>query len=276
MSVKNVVKVMNFHSLLRVNSARNRVKQAHNYERELKYVISSIVNNRIFNQEKVSLSFPKNTKELNIYIGSDLGFCTNFNSDIIAYLKKDDNRNDKIIIGKKIKTKVKNTVLYIDKEAFPKEFDKIFDVVLDGVLNKKYSKINIIYIHYYNLNNQNVIKRTILPFDFEDELSKEVSKKMRINDDYVVEGDLMFIIWSLISTYVSTEIKIAEAWSWASENVKRQAFTSESLKKIEEKEEEDLRKEKKEIKKKKFEELVENTNKKIARKRKEENLWLEE
>lgn len=276
MSVKNVVKVMNFHSLLRVNSARNRVKQAHNYERELKYVISSIVNNRIFNQEKVSLSFPKNTKELNIYIGSDLGFCTNFNSDIIAYLKKDDNRNDKIIIGKKIKTKVKNTVLYIDKEAFPKEFDKIFDVVLDGVLNKKYSKINIIYIHYYNLNNQNVIKRTILPFDFEDELSGEDSKKMRINDDYVVEGDLMFIIWSLISTYVSTEIKIAEAWSWASENVKRQAFTSESLKKIEEKEEEDLRKEKKEIKKKKFEEIVENTNKKIARKRKEENLWLEE
>ena len=153
-----------------------------------------------------------------------------------------------------------------------KEFDKIFDIVLDGVLNKRYSKINIVYIHYYNLNNQKVIKRTILPLDSNDKLGLEEEKDMRLNDDYVVEGDLMFIIWSLISTYVSTEIKIAEAWSWASENVKRQSFTNESLKKIEEREEENLRKEKKEIKQKKFEDIVENTNKKITKKRKEENL----
>ena len=93
MSVKNVVKVMNFHSLLRVNDARKKVEQAHNYERELKYVITSIINNRIFNQEKVSLNLSKNDKELNIYIGSDLGFCTNFNSDIVTFIKKDDDKN---------------------------------------------------------------------------------------------------------------------------------------------------------------------------------------
>ena len=269
MSVKNVVKVMNFHSLLRVNDARKKVEQAHNYERELKYVITSIINNRIFNQEKVSLNLSKNDKELNIYIGSDLGFCTNFNSDIVTFIKKDDDKNDKIVIGKKIHCKAENIVLYMDKEVFPKEYDKIFDIVLDGVLNKKYSKINIIYIHYYNLNNQSVIKRTILPLDFDDELNKEDKRKQHIEDDYVVEGDLMYIIWNLISTYVSTEIKIAEAWSWASENVKRQAFTNESLKKIEEREEIQARKDRKEAKKKTFKIIVEANNKKIANKRKE-------
>ena len=44
---------------------------------------------------------------------------------------------------------------------------------------------------------------------------------------FTAEGDLFFIIWNLISSYVTMEIKIAEAWSWASENVKRQAFTND-------------------------------------------------
>ena len=53
---------MNFHALLRVNDARKKVEKAFNYERELKYVIATIVNNRIFNQENLSLDFSKNEK----------------------------------------------------------------------------------------------------------------------------------------------------------------------------------------------------------------------
>ena len=37
MSIKNTVKVMNFHALLRVNNARKNVDHAFNYERNLKY-----------------------------------------------------------------------------------------------------------------------------------------------------------------------------------------------------------------------------------------------
>ena len=35
MEVKNTVKVMNFHALLRVNNARRRVDDAFRYEREV-------------------------------------------------------------------------------------------------------------------------------------------------------------------------------------------------------------------------------------------------
>ena len=266
MSVKKVVKVMNFHSLLRVNSARRKVEQAHKYEKQLKSVISSIINNRIFIQEKVSLKLNKDAKELNIYIGSDFGFCANFNSDVIDLLKTDDDENDKIIIGKRVKANVKNVIMYMDKEEFPSKSSKIFDIVLDGVLNYKYSKINIIYIHYYNLNRQEILKRTILPFDFNDELD-EIDTKL--NDDFSIEGDIVFIIWSLISIYVSTEIKIAEAWSWASENVKRQTFTNESLKHIDDMEAEKARIARKISKQKQFRVIVEANNKKIANKRKE-------
>ena len=70
MGVKNTVKVMNFHALLRVTDARDRVNDAFRYERELKYIISSIVNNRIFKQEHVSLDIDDEGVELNIYLGS--------------------------------------------------------------------------------------------------------------------------------------------------------------------------------------------------------------
>jgi len=265
MRVKKVVKVMNFHSLLRVNNARRKVEQAYLYEKELKSVIASIVNNRIFLQEKVSLNLNKSAKQLNVYIGSDYGFCSNFNSDVIDLLKTDDKENDKIIIGKRINIPVDNVIMYMDKEDFPINSSKIFEIVLDGVLNNKYSKINIIYIHYYNLNHQEILKRTILPVNFDDAFDE---MDANVNDDFAVEGDIIFIIWSLISIYVSTEIKIAESWSWASENVKRQMFTNESLKHIDNMEEEKTKADRKLRKQKQFEIIVEANNRKIANKKK--------
>ena len=66
MSVKNVVKVMNFHSLIRVNNARKRVTEAYAYENELKTIISAIVNNRIFKEDHLSIKMAKGKKELNV------------------------------------------------------------------------------------------------------------------------------------------------------------------------------------------------------------------
>ena len=129
MSVKNVVKVMNFHSLIRVNAARRKVTEAYAYENELKTIISTIVNNRIFKEENLSIKMANGKKELNVYIGSDLGFCASFNADIISILKEDDPKNDKIIIGKKINVVNDNVLLFMNKEDFPNEYDKIFEIV---------------------------------------------------------------------------------------------------------------------------------------------------
>lgn len=263
MSVKNVVKVMNFHSLIRVNAARRKVTEAYAYENELKTIISTIVNNRIFKEENLSIKMASGKKELNVYIGSDLGFCASFNADIISILKEDDPKNDKIIIGKKINVVNDNVLLFMNKEDFPNEYDKIFEIVLDGVLHKKYSSLNVIYIHYNNLNNQVVMKKKILPLEID-------NSGIDVENDFSSEGDLLFIIWNLVSLYVTTEIKIAEAWSWASENVKRQAFTNESLKKIDEREEINTKRVRKENNIERFKTIVESINKRTMKKNKEE------
>lgn len=270
MSVKNTVKVMNFHALLRVPEARKKVDLAFEYERELKYIISSIINNRIFKQERLSLELDETAKELNIYIGSDLGFCANFNSNIMNYLKTDNERNDKIIIGKKIRLSVDNEILFISNEEFEDKFDDIFNIVLDGLLDYRYSKINLIYTHYYNISRQEIVKRTILPFDYGgDILDEEDRKEISKLDDFVVEGDLNYIIWNLISIYITMEIRIAKAWSYATENVQRQTFTDNSLKKIEDREDQQKKEELKLKKAEAFKTIVEMNNRKIRMKKEE-------
>ena len=264
MIVKNVVKVMNFHSLLRVNEARKRVEWAQEYEGRLRQAVSEIVNNRIFRQENLSLKMRKDAKELNIYIGSDFGFCADFNVAVKRYLVEDNPENDKVVVGNKISGDFENLLLAISNEDFHKRRGEIDKLVLDGVLADKYSKVNVIYMHYYNMSKQEVVKKTILPFDYQEGISKPEDE---IEEDYVVEGRLKYIIWNLVTLYASQEIYIAEAWSWASENVKRQAFTSESLKKIEDIEIETARNERKKRRAEEFLEIVNMNNAKLLQKR---------
>lgn len=266
MSVRNIVKVMNFHSLLRVNEARRKVIAAQDYEDHLSKIISAILTNRNFNKDYnlLKLNNSENAPELNIFIGSDLGFCSSFNSDVIKQIKDDDPKNYKIIIGKRIKINADNVILYSDKEKFAAFEDQMHTEILELLSNQKIKGINIIYIHYYNLNKQALSKKKLLPVDF----TNEDNDKNKL-DDYSVEGDIIDILWNLISFYVKTEISIAEAWSWASENVERQNFTSESLKKIDEQTEIRMKAERKEQKKEVFKEIVELNNKKNFEKLKE-------
>ena len=66
------------------------------------------------------------------------------------------------------------------------------------------------------------------------------------------------------------EIRIAKAWSYASENVLRQSFTNNSLNKIEENEEEQKKSVRKAKKAKSFKIIVENNNRKLRGKKEEE------
>ena len=81
-----------------------------------------------------------------------------------------------------------------------------------------------------------------------------------------MEGDANRILYNLLTSYVNYEVKIAEVNSYASENIYRQNSTSESLKKIEEIEAEQLVQIRKERVAKEFEKVIDNFTKKMAKK----------
>ena len=117
MKIKNVIKVMNFHALLRVDSSKKTAEKYFEYEKSITDFMDNILNNRnlILDQKIVKLN--KKAKPLNIYIGNDLGFCGGFNTNVNSFSKKEKD-TDKIIIGKKITLNKENVKMSMTKEEY--------------------------------------------------------------------------------------------------------------------------------------------------------------
>lgn len=255
MKVKSVVKIMNFHSLLRVNSARKKAEKLNKYEFELSSMIDAILNNRNLMLDKKSLVPPKNKNDLIIYIGSDYGFCSNFNTAINNIISNDI-KNDKIIIGKKLTKNTQNIIKSLDKEMFYNNSVYINNYILDSLLSFKYSSIKVVYNHYYNINKLELVEKVIFPLS----PKEEIKIKNKHLEDFVIEGDINDILINLISLYIGYEIQIAESSSWAAENIMRQMVTKESLNKIEKIDEKKKNLERKIKKSNDFRKIIENSN----------------
>ena len=82
MKIKNVVKVMNFQALLRMDKALKEADKYRNVGKEVTDILSRIMYNKNLILDKKILFPDANLPELNIYIANDYGFCGNFNSGI--------------------------------------------------------------------------------------------------------------------------------------------------------------------------------------------------
>lgn len=253
-SIKNIVKVMNFHSLIRVDKARKTAEKYFLIEKELTKMIGQLVYNRNLNLDKKILKANENGVTLNIYIGSDLGFCGNFNYQLQKAIKNDPD-SEKIIIGKKIFPENKEKIkLIMTKEEFYHKYSKVENIIYDYIMNGNLKEINVLYNHYYNINTIKFENKKLFPVV----LDESIKQKLVLNIDYIIETDIYRVITSMIALYICYQINILESNSWASENVMRQQITNESIDKISSIEEEKERVERKEKKYEAFKKQINN------------------
>ncbi|HIT24345.1 MAG TPA: F0F1 ATP synthase subunit gamma [Candidatus Faecimonas intestinavium] len=253
-SVKNIVKVMNFHALIRVEKARHVAEGYFSIEHELTRMIYQIVHNKNLNLDKKVLLTNKNGVVLNIYIGNDLGFCGNFNHQLQQVIRE-DSESIKVVVGKKIFSKSDSNIkMFITKESFFDDYPRLEQLIYDYVDKKELKEINVIYNHYYNVNDIRFEKKQLFPV----ELSDNEQEGINLNVDFAVEADIYKVLTSMISLYICYQIKILESNSWASENVMRERVTRESIDKIEELEEEKLQIEMKNKKYQAFKKQINN------------------
>lgn len=253
MRVKNVVKVMNFHALLRVDSAKRDAERYIFMQNELSKMIDTIINNRNIILDKKALNANNNGKILNIYYGSDFGFCGNLNSVINTELLK-DTTSDKIVVGRKLRKNVPNTVMQMSREDLEYHMDNIENVICDGIRYTTFKEINIIYFQYKSVSEMQMVKRKIFPM----EMKKGDND---YTDDFSYVGRIEDILFNVVTTYLCYELRLANINCKASENIMRQNVTSESLKKIDEYEEEKEKNIRKIKKQKNFQKVVENYSK---------------
>lgn len=248
-NIRNIVKVMNFHSLVRVDKAKKNSEKYFIIENELKDFIYKIIYNKNLSLDKKSYMPNKDGFILNIYIGNDLGFCGNFNSQLTSSMKNDKD-SKKILIGKKIIRKTDDVILNITKEEFYRDFSKIEEIIYKNIFSNKIKEINVLYNKYYTVNDIRFEKVRLFPIDSNGDSNLKV--------DYVIETDINELIANLLALYLCYEIKIIESNSWASENVMRQTITKESLKKLDEIEEDKTRRIRKEKNSESFKRQINN------------------
>ena len=251
-SLKKVVKVMNFHSLLRVDKAKAKANELMNVSSELTKLMARIMYNKNLILDKNILVPDKSKPKLSIYIASDYGFCGNFNAMINSQILKDENCY-KIIIGKQIKYRDNLTILSIDKKSFYDEFGKIEKIIREAILNLSYSEINVYYNHYYNSTTFNFLSRKVFPIEFEGEYYE--------GEDFTLETNVHKMLSSMMSFYICYELKMYEKNCYAAENIKRSVITKLSLNKLDEIEEENKAKEIKEKNEETILKTVENYKK---------------
>ncbi len=231
-NIKNIVKVMNFHSLVRVDKAKREANKYSGVEDSLCRILYQITNNTNLKLDKKILLQNEEGINLDIYMGNDLGFCGDFNYKLQKQLKENKN-NYKIVIGKKLSSIDDDKILLkIEKRRFLDDYYKIDNLIKEYVYNKKVNEINVYYNHYYNVNDIKFEKRRMFPIDI------GTYDDVDLNVDFVIETDVNELISNIISRTICYQIKIFESNSFASENVMREKITNESLDKLNKLEEE--------------------------------------
>jgi ATP synthase F1 gamma subunit len=256
MNVKNVVKVMNFHSLLRVDRSRKSAKTYAYLGDTVSEMIDNIVNNRNIMLDYKFFRVNEEMPVLNIYLGGDMGFCGNLNSSVNRQVWADENAY-KIIIGKKIRASKEDDKVLISmtRESFKEDNSYVLEILKDAFLNKKYSKINLIYNHYYNSSELEFMVKQLFP------MPKHLYSENNYQDDFAYEGDIETILTQLVLLYFQYELSIAFEVSSAALNITRQNSTTESLKRIDEREEMLWNKQIRETREKEFGKVLDNYTK---------------
>lgn len=254
MDERVIVKVMNFHSLIRVDKARRKAEKYTKLESEVSSMIDVIVNNRNFILDQSVLKMDETKPKLNIYFGSDYGFCGSINSSINKKFVE-DSTSDKIVVGKKLREPNQGLLLKMDREQFLSNYKQIKSLIYQSITGRKHSEINVIYHHFHNTSDIKLVTKKIYPIE------KQLKATERYKEDYYVEGDPNQILLNLITSYLDYEIQVAQVNSYASENIIRQNATTDSLIKIDEREEQQQIIGKKKEKEQEFRKIIDSYTK---------------
>lgn len=262
MSLKNVVKVMNFHSLLRVERSRKEAKKYTAMEDMVLDMLDNILNNRNIQMDVKSLQMDPGKPQLTIFMGSDLGFCGNLNN-LVRKTRTDERKNGdqkalNVIIGRKLNTlKDNETILYQTREEFDESHKELLDLLSKGIREKQYSQIRLVYNHYRNTTQIDFVDKVIFPIP----QTTLTTGGRKYKEDFIFEGDMQTLLVDLVDLYLQYEMEIAAQVSFAAENITRQNITTESLKKIDERDQEALQEERRMQKDKEFAKVLDNYTK---------------
>ncbi|AKX33717.1 F0F1 ATP synthase subunit gamma [Spiroplasma litorale] len=205
-STKDIGKITGAMELVATAKLKKISKRLGNTQSYLKevyevfnYIISHTSDSKFMRKKDQEIK-----KTLWIIIGSNLGLCGGYNSNIIKLFKKNVKQTDLVLpIGNKIfnYSKANNYNIYkklsnIDVDFSNEQSRELSIWLLENYLKKEFDSIKIIYTKFIN----NVtFDATIL-----DMLPIESPKEKKDNDDLVLEPDGSTVLQTSVTMYLNT------------------------------------------------------------------------
>ena len=99
---------------------------------------------------------------LNIYFGSDYGFCGSINFAVNKKIAEDTD-GIQVLIGRKLRSTRKDGVIKLNREEFSFRYGELEALLHDGLRNNSFSAINVIYYQYNNISSIELTEKKIFP-----------------------------------------------------------------------------------------------------------------
>ena len=212
-SVKSTLKITNAMKL--VSSVKvKKIQNVHDYKKDLFLKYQSLLNDVIFtnsinpdcNYESIYLKENNQTsKKLYVVLSSNLGLCSNYNNNVINYLKNIYKNGDEIlVIGQKGYIELNNMNVKLDTSFIDltnnfddTKLEKLINYLKDLYKDKKYNKIVVIYTQFINSIASKVNEFQLLPIKLEENLHRFYSPIYEPSKEEVID----FLIDKVLSTF---------------------------------------------------------------------------
>lgn len=221
-NIQQITRAMKLVAAAKLKKAQERILSARTYSDKIKEVIAELISG-IEEKDYPLLCENKETKkEALILITADKGLCGSFNSNLIKeaiYKMRECNDLNLILIGKKgfdyLKKFNKEVEIfkYNDKKIDWYDVEETGNLIIRNYINKKYSKVNLIYSEFQSSLQQKIKKEIILPIRAE-----ELQKEKVVKRDFLYEPDEKAVLNALLERYVKSILLRVILESQASEH----------------------------------------------------------
>lgn len=205
-NTKKITKAMALVATSKLKKVRKNLNYALVYNENIKEIFDKVIGQLPEEYESIYLDNKSNGKKLYIILGSDMGLCGGFNSNIALYIKEKVEDKDDIsivTIGLRCQSYLKRYKIpyikqYSDIKDIPtnKEIDQIYEFALDMYKNKEISEIKIIYTEFISPLKQNIREITLLPIKMRE--YKEL--------DCLVDPSVEEVFENYIDIYMKSEL----------------------------------------------------------------------
>jgi len=221
-NIRQITKAMKMVSAAKLRKAQEKILAARPYAIKIEEVISDLISRADKQKYKILAENTGVTKEAIVLVSADKGLCGSFNMNLVKEAVKHFQANKDInffMIGKKgldlMKRFGRETDMFKlnDNRIGWEEVEEICGVLIKNYLEKKYSKVWVIYSEFKTSLQQKIIKKQILPVMF-DPVKGETAP---VDREFLYEPGEAEVLADLLKRYMKTQVYRGILESQASE-----------------------------------------------------------